>query len=65
LPRRFFDKSLKYSTGRPRKGVGTTRVDMPDRKKKWAAEMPFGELHALYSHIFSSVEDIETVFRVP
>jgi hypothetical protein len=46
--------------------VGTTRVDMPNRKRKWAPEMPFGELNALYSpiSIFSSVEDIETVLLI-
>jgi len=52
---------VKYISSIRHQPADRLNVILGIRPPRHAREMPFGELDALYTHIFTSVEDIETV----
>ena len=55
---------VKYVSSIRHKPADRLDVILGIRPPRHAREMPFGELDALYTHIFTAVEDIETVLLI-
>jgi hypothetical protein len=55
---------VKYVSSIRHKPTERLNVILGIQPPRHAREMPFGELDALYSHIFSSVEDRETILQI-
>ena len=55
---------VKYVSSIRHQPAGRLNVVLGIRPPRHAREMPFGELDALYTHIFTSVEDRETLLLI-
>jgi hypothetical protein len=55
---------VKYVSSIRHQPADRLNVVLGIRPPRYAREMPFGELDALYMHIFTAVEDLETVLLI-
>jgi len=60
----FASTVVKYVSSIRHQPADRLDVVLGIRPPRHAREMPFGELDALYMHIFTSVEDIETILLI-